>query len=183
MLTLQRITTEYRESEDRVRLSAEVAASTGDTTLVLWLSQRLLLRLLPPVFNWLEQLPSVATAGQPTGMARHTLADARTAELMQGFAQQSARHGIPVQTPVLPAAGSDEQLVTAVDLKAADASLTLVFKSAAGEVAALGLAPQQLRQWLAILHTLWRQAEWPMAIWPHWMQEDGPVATQPKALH
>lgn len=205
MFTLQRITTEYREDEDRVRLSAEVTAdaipgtmpgtissaapsdTTSSTILVLWLSQRLLLRLLPHVFNWLEQLPPLTTApagDQSTATARHTMADARTAELIQGFAQQSARHGIPAQPPVRPTANSAEQLVTAVDIKAVAAKLNLVFRSAAGEIAALSLEAPQLRQWLAILYTLWLQAEWPMAIWPQWMLDDSPAtATEHKALH
>lgn len=50
--TLQRITTEYIDHEDRLRLAGEDAQ--GQTT-VLWLTQRLLNRLIPHLCQWLEQ--------------------------------------------------------------------------------------------------------------------------------
>lgn len=40
--TLQRITTEYIEAEDRIRLAGEA----GEKTMVLWLTQRFLNRLI-----------------------------------------------------------------------------------------------------------------------------------------
>lgn len=49
---LQRITTEYRAQEDRLCLTGERA--NGDAV-VLWLTQRLLNRLVPHLTGWLEQ--------------------------------------------------------------------------------------------------------------------------------
>ena len=53
LLELQRLTTEYVDAEDRMRLTGEIRPGE---TLVLWLSQRLLMRLLPHLFLWLEKL-------------------------------------------------------------------------------------------------------------------------------
>jgi len=51
MSSLNRITTEYSELEDRIQLRGEAESKQ---TVVLWLTQRLLSRLLPYLFAWLE---------------------------------------------------------------------------------------------------------------------------------
>ena len=77
---LQRITTEYNEPEDRIRLSGELAQ--GDTV-VLWLTQRLLNRLVPHLTAWLSQQLAPASS-IPSVQAVHE-------DIVQGFAQQAAR--------------------------------------------------------------------------------------------
>ena len=47
MAELQRCTTEYIATEDRLRLSGEIGTQS---TVVLWLTQRLLNRLMPPLY-------------------------------------------------------------------------------------------------------------------------------------
>ena len=79
MSELQRITSEYVENEDRVRLTCEV--ETGATE-ILWLTQRLLIRIVNHLLQWLEQQTSVATP--------EALKDKQAADLVQGFAQQTA---------------------------------------------------------------------------------------------
>lgn len=51
MPALQRMTTDYIVQEDRIRVTGECA---GGGVLVLWLTQRLLVRLVPPLCRWLE---------------------------------------------------------------------------------------------------------------------------------
>ena len=84
---LQRITTTYVDVEDRLRLTGVLA---NGTVVQLWLTQRLLGRLVPPLTSWLVRnallgaehaLPGAAPA------AKVALADQ---EMVQGFAQQSA---------------------------------------------------------------------------------------------
>ena len=49
---LQRITTTYVDVEDRLRLTGVLA---NGTVVQLWLTQRLLGRLVPPLTSWLER--------------------------------------------------------------------------------------------------------------------------------
>ena len=167
MPTLQRITTKYIESEDRIRLTA---ITESDEALTLWATQRMLLRLLVHLLRWLQQDPSRAAASFP--------ADPQTESALQGFAQQSAAVDIKKQSPVL--AGSDSQawLVHEIDAKHNDEVVLLVFKCVDAQQAELRLTMQQLRQWLAILHTNWKKADWPMAVWPTWMDEDSATAAE-----
>jgi len=160
-VSLQRITTEYVDTEDRIRLTGEVAAGE---VLTLWLTQRLLNRLIPHLCGWLEQ---------QTG-------NAPLAEVRQEMAQQKARLELEPQAPVRADAQAQGVLIHSVDLKAATASLALVFKDAAGqEVARLQLQSKPLRQWLGIVHGQYVKAQWPAEVWPAWVQQ-APVSKSPK---
>ena len=55
MYRLKKVTAEFIETEDRIRLSALTA---DDKTLALWLTQRLLSRLITHLANWLEKKPA-----------------------------------------------------------------------------------------------------------------------------
>ena len=161
MSALQRITTEYCEVEDRIRLIGE--DENGDA-LTLLLTQRLLIRLL------VHLLEAVAT--QSTENARNPSQDEEATNLLQGFAQQAAADNLSPQTPVVADSTLNSWLVKEVDIgNAADASISLVFKSASGDRAVLHMENQHLRQWLAIVHSLWLVTEWPAAIWPKWIEE------------
>ncbi len=167
MAELQRFTTEYVDLEDRVRLAGEVAP---DRTEVLWLTQRLLVRLLPHLLGWL---------GQQTG-------DDARGELMQGFAQQAAMAALEPEAPVR-GPHNRAWLVHSVDIAAGSDGMRLTFKSApsgeADESVSLTLQAQPLRQWLTILHGQFLMAEWPMAVWPVWLTETHPAqASRPRAL-
>ena len=48
---ISRLTTDYVDAEDRLRLSGEVADSTP---VAMWLTQRLALRVLPALLQWLD---------------------------------------------------------------------------------------------------------------------------------
>ena len=50
MNELQKVTVEYDENEDRIRLAGEGA---DGVRAVLWVSQRLLRRLVPVLVNWI----------------------------------------------------------------------------------------------------------------------------------
>lgn len=160
MSELQRITTEYSEAEDRIRLTGELAAGG---MLTLWLTQRLLNRLVPHLTAWLEQ---------QTG-------NAPLAEVRQEMAQQKATSELEPQAPVRADAQAQGVLIHSVDLKAAKVSLALVFKDAAGQgVARLQLQTKPLRQWLGIVHGQYIKAQWPTGVWPVWV-EQAPVSVAP----
>lgn len=168
MKSLQRITTKYVEHEDRIRLTGEMASGE---VLILWLTQRLLKRLIPHLSGWLEQ----QTDKVPL------------AEVRQEMAQQKARLELEPQAPVRADAQAQGVLIYSVDLKAAKASLGLVFKNATyQEVARLQLQTKPLRQWLGIVHGQYVKAQWPTDVWPTWVEQahvgKAPIARN-AALH
>ena len=146
MTVLQRITTEYVDLEDRVRVSGEAANAA---TVSLWLTQRLLGRLVAAILPWIAE-------GNDGYQA-----------VKNGFSQAAARAGLQRQPPVLAQAAPC--LVTKVDLHHNAEALTLKFCSADGLVAELTLQRQDVRQWLNILYDAWRAAGWPAGVWPDWM--------------
>lgn len=161
---LERITTEYVPDEDRIRLVGEV----GDgTTVVIWLTQRLLQRLLAVLLQRLEQ------------QSAHTL----HAELLQGFAQQAARAELTSQAPVQADDGNAPWLAHAVDIGQSDLGVSLTFKSADGASASLLLSDQHLRQWLNIVNDVTLLAQWPQDVWPQWLRDSAAPAGKNIVVH
>lgn len=176
-LELQRITTAFDASEDRIRVCGEWAAGQ---TLVLWLTQRLLVRLVPHLLGWLEQQVVADGPG----------ADVR-AELMQGFAQQAAMTNLAPQIPVEAGTAQRVWLVQSVDVAATAQAVRLTFKAEdCAQAAGMTLEAQALRQWLGILHEQCRQAGWASAapqfsafVWPPWVQSRPQAEPLPTVLH
>ena len=175
---LERLTSEYVIQEDRIRLSG---ALPGGSVVVFWMTQRLLLRLVPTLLQWLQSHHAPKSQAVP-------------AEVLQSFAQQAARTqtGNEPQSPVRadPSSGSG-WVVNSVDMTQSPETLRLTFKPAADPQAVsvqvwptLPLSAQALRQWLNILYDSWRAAGWPQDIWPDWIRESAaPTAAAPKILH
>lgn len=171
MPDLQRITTEYVESQDRIRLCGE---SAPNQTVVLWLTQRLLNRLVPHLLGWLER---------QTGVSGGVGSDVR-AEVVNNFAQQAAMASLEMQTPVQVHATQSAWLVLSVDVTVNQEVVRLVFKgqpsltpSEPPVEASVTMQALPLRQWLSILHEQCRRAGWvgtspeaAGAIWPEWIQ-------------
>jgi len=162
--TLERITTEYIDTEDRIRISGEVG---NDVPVVIWLTQRLLQRLLPILLQWLEnQNP-----------------DMPHAEILHGFAQQAAKAELIPQAPVLADADSMAWLAQSVDINQLEHTVTLTFYGADGQdPVSLMLAVTPLRQWLSIVCEAYLKAEWPIDVWPGWLQESTPVVHGPAVM-
>ncbi len=162
MVELQRITTQYIDAEDRVRLSGETAEGK---TVLLWMTRRLLDRLIPHLALWLEK----------------QYADLPRAEIMLEFAQQKAQSQLVLQTPVMTS-GTQGQLIESVDINAGATRLRLNFKTAdTSEPSGIGFEATPLRQWLTILQQAYKEAEWPMQCWPGWM-EDRNATHMPQAM-
>jgi len=136
--------------------------------LVLWLTQRLFVRVLPVVMKWLENDKS----------------DVPRAEVLQDFAQQAARAKMAPQPPVQIDASTDDWLINAVDVGSNDQIIRLTFKSGSEQSAYLTFTSQQLRQWLSIIYAAWMKAGWTGDLWPSWVQESHPpTKPQPTVLH
>ena len=165
MADLQRLTTEYCDVEDRVRLTGAV---TDQAPVVLWLTQRLLQRLVPPLVQWLEQ----------SGRALPR------ADVLQSFAQHAAQAELIPQAPVRGGADSASWLVHSIEFASTDRVVRLTFKGADRHVATLTMTATLLRQWMAILHMACRKAGWPLDLWPAWMTETtAPAKPAAMALH
>jgi hypothetical protein len=168
---LERITTVYVAAEDRLRLTGELASTEVQT---IWLTQRLLVRLVPLLTQWLEGQHHAARGP-----------DKLRTELLQTFAQQAARANPAAQSPVRASAASPAWLAEAVDVKRGSSALTLTFRNTDSHSASLTLAPKPLRQWLGIVYDVCvGPAQWPAVPWPVWLHEGAAGALpQAKVLH
>lgn len=158
MIELQRITTEYEEFEDRLRVSG---LTTEDETITLWLTQRLLKRLLPLLFSWLEKR-AIDGIGRPASTEQ-------AMEMLQVFAQQEANAGMSSQTRVECSPESSVVLVQSVDINRASKALRMIFNGSDGMQIGLVMEIRQLRQWLAVVYLQWQKARWATGVWPTWM--------------
>lgn len=176
MLTLQRITSEYIATEDRFRLSG-ITDKGGEVSY--WVTQRLLLRLLNFLLDWLETHreelerqaatdmlgPVVTRASKRSGQA-----GAEDSPEEAGSGEESEKEAEAGETPEEGKAASAELLFEA-DIRIAATRITVVFKPRKSEHAQLSLQLDEAWQWVAILHTLWKRAEWNLSAWPDWVEE------------
>jgi len=158
MQELHRLTSEYIESEDRLRLTGE---DQQGEALCLWLTQRLALRMISHLINLLAK-------GSPEALQNPTQDD-DTNDLLQGFAQDAATSNIEHQEAVDSSKATKSLLVMEVDISCSpEGAVGFVFKNADDHVS-LGFEAQQLRQWLTIMYAQWQTAQWPDQIWPQWI--------------
>ena len=165
MLLLNKITTQYNELEDRIELAGD---SENNPPLTLWLSQRILLRLLPPIIDWAEKVT--------VGERNLTETDS---SLVQDFAQQHANENLKPQLPVGSSNNDDqkavpppslESLVHEINITKSSSFIQLTLKSKRIDNALLQLNNIQIRQWLAIIYLQWIKADWKDFGWPLWIK-------------
>lgn len=171
---LQKFTTEFIPEEDRLRLSCVLE---DGQQVVLWLTQRLLQRLVPHLCNWLEKQPiAVAVPASPQALVLQPL-------LVHQMAQQVAQVALSEQkqTPVQAPSSVWSGVVVRVQLEMHAAQSNPA--GPAGPPARLQLnlqvseqarfhivfASHTLRQWLAIVYRHYQSAQWPLAMWPQWL--------------
>jgi hypothetical protein len=180
-ITLTRISSQYIPFEDRIRLAG---SDEGGGTLTLWLTQRLLNRLVVPLCEGLEKqtAPSTEKSGSPSASSIPSV----QTHLVQTFAQQKAVSALPQSGPVVPPPEAPSWLVDSVGVKHLSNQIRLSFKGVqADQSAVLSLTPMELRQWLGILFKQAKGAAWPTDPWPTWMEEaTKPSTPQPaRSLH
>lgn len=173
MQTLNRVTTQYDMAQDRIRMTGEVKEGQ---TVVVWLTQRLVNRLVAHVSTKLEK----PEPRQPQLLAVQ-------AQVQQSFAQQRARSEMKSPLPPVKADElSPQWLVHKVDIKSGPDGMRLVFQGEAmSEQVALGMGFTPLRQWLGILHDQYRLAGWSTGMWPTWVTESAlpPKPANKTVLH
>src|SRR5262245_19812796 len=120
---ISRLTTDYVDSEDRLRLAAEIVDGPA---LSLWLTQRLALRLLPALVRWLDG--QIDAGSTEDGAASRSVTSDAHKEVVHGFAQEAAVAELKPQEPVR-AAASAQGLIESIDLTPREQSLQLVFRT------------------------------------------------------
>ena len=171
MLTLQRITSEYIAAEDRFRLR-RITDRGGEVCY--WMTQRLRRRLLDFLLDWLEthreELERHAAAETPGPMAaKPARAGAKAAREPPGSGGEAGAAGAG-ETPEEGKAAAAELLYEA-DIRIAATRVTVVFKPKNSEHAQFSLQLDEAWRWVAILHTLWKRAEWSLSAWPDWVED------------
>ena len=143
-LELNRITTIYVDKEDRIGLVGEDENGEHHK---LWLTQRLLNRLVEKLLDWLPQ----------------------SHEGIQEIAQQVAQAKHEPEHPVIASPECLDWLVQEIDLVPSQGVIGLVFKSDGGQQAAMVRFNEiSLRQWLGIVFRQYQQAQWLGVEWPSW---------------
>ena len=158
MSSLQRITTNYNEQEDRLTIAG---LTDENETVSLWLTMRLVSRLISHCLGLLEK--DLPESKKVSNLNEHSK------KSVQSFAQQSAEAQVGQETAVKVTDNSPKLLVIEIDIKNTSDGVTLIFKQEFGNDYEIFLNSQQLRQWLGMLHTVWQKTEWPTNIWPDWM--------------
>lgn len=142
-----------------------VVEDSQQQTTVIWLTRRLLVRLIDAMVKAIE----TETQGRPES------------DTLQTFTQHRAQQVQVEESPVKAVEGSSEWLINRVDLNVSHERLTLKLFSDE-ECAVLPMPRVNARQWLNIMHRLFEVAEWHYEKWPSWLQQSASV-TQPALVH
>lgn len=167
MPAANRFTTRYEMSEDRIKLSLELS---GKNVQVLWLTRRLLNRILPHLLGRLQGIGPIAPA--PSNMESQA-ATAGSSDAAQRFNQEAAVSAITRQPAVASSektpAGPVAFLITSVDVCTSPATMFLDFKCGEQRLHRLPFGEDVLRQWLSIIYSQYRVGGWDETFWPNWI--------------
>lgn len=172
---LERITTLYVVPQDRI----QIAAATGNGPVILWLTQRLMGRLVAVLGGWLQRSSTPSPSMAPA-MA-----------VLQSAAQSAA---VSTRKPVPPVSAGANRLTgpppqwliqsvkvgrgrTGVRLRFVAQSIDASLDDSAAFL--LPLTAQATRQWLDILAGQCRKADWSTNPFPHWVLEAKRTQVQP----
>jgi hypothetical protein len=159
---IQRFTTIYSVAEDRLKLSIELK---GGETKLLWLTRRLMERVIPELVKIIDRQARRRAMQQPSPTSFDNF---------QRKTQMQALGKITPQEAVLADRPDESVLVSAITLRQGPQGLSLIFLD--GSKAPCVNVPFNeplLRQWLVVLHQNYTVAGWKDAVWPDWMSLKG----------
>lgn len=143
---------------------------TVGSTVRLWLTARLLNRLVLQCSEWAAQKGRWRPLRHsPRERPVHTVASRSVSRQVSVESRQQAA----VEIPLPP--DTAVHLVHSVVFQAVEDSVRLILRNAADlEIAALILTRVELSQWLSLLYRAYLSAGWPVTHWPGWLsgQED-----------
>jgi len=168
-MQLSKLTTRYVVEEDRFLVSAE--SDRGNINL--WLTQRLILSLLPHLMNWLDANTPQQPDQTETAAAQHP-PDPKERLSQEGVPPQVASQLVSQTRKAVSRVDAGKAnrsvLVATIHVQPRGRILRIVFQLSDNEEAILPLQPEHLRIWLGAFYTGWQQAQWP-DIWPDWMKQ------------
>lgn len=156
--SLEKITTEYSQVEDRLVIKGSI---TGGGFCAIFLTQRLMSQLMLHMTKWLESDSKLAGSNPSK--------EKDIKNWLQGGAQEEAVSATPQQEPVEVSKNSESWLAHEIDITQEPSGIRLAFKSPSGNRVDLGLNKETARQWLNIIYKVWQLAEWTLAPWPQWI--------------
>ena len=152
MVILKKVTLQYIEIEDRIRMSADF---DGEAPAVFWLTQRLCRRMVPKLSGHIENLTQTSP-----------LVDQ---ELMLSVQQHDAEWKKALLEPVKVRGFEHSVLPETVDLQCLAKGAAIIFPfDIKGEQARLQMNVAELRQWMGGVYRQFRVAGWSMEVWPEW---------------
>lgn len=167
MSEVHRFTTRYVAVEDRVALSIELK---DGTVRLLWLTRRLLNRLVPRL---LDRLIAEPQWGHPAAVSTP-----QRNKVVQKFTQQAAVSGIQRQPAVVPSEKTPQRgvaiVITEIDILTGPQSLALAFKGGKDVLQSLPFSEEALRQWLGVVYLQYKVGGWRETFWPDWMEAPEP---------
>ncbi len=158
--SLQRVTTEYVETEDRIRLNG----LAGEDTICIWLSKRLADRLVATVTRLLEQ--------------QHVAQEKAVKNDLLSFSQHAAQQANQrsVEKPVAVSAKTEAEsswLAITIQITPDPYMLQMTFVGKSDEQKAeLKMGVGHLRQWINILFLAYKRGAWATDAWPEWMHNN-----------
>lgn len=160
-ILIKTVTLRYVEFEDRMRMAARLD-SNGQ--IIFWLTLRHCQRLLPALVKCLE--------------GKNRTESAVETSLAHSFRQKVAEWGQkekPSAEPVLPSGKERSLLPQRVTVVCGEKGVAMSFPLEDGKKnAKLLMSFHELRQWLGILYRQFKQAEWPLDMWPDWFTGRSP---------
>ena len=157
--------------EDRVVMDS---SDKNEKVERLWLSRRLLDRLIP---NLTDQLEVKSSNEIPT-------------ELEQSLAQEKAELDKQESEAVKIKIKNPSWLVTSIQIRRSESNFQLVFLGDNTEVsnitknqAKFDLATTNLRQWLNAVYRIYLKAEWETKAFPPWLKENSSKSKKPILLN
>ena len=158
--SLQRVTTEYVETEDRIRLNG----LAGEETICIWLSKRLTDRLVATITQLLEQ--------------QHVAQEKAVKNDLLSFSQHAAQQANQrsAEEPVAVSAQAEVEfswLAVTIQITPDPHSLQMTFVGKSDEQKAeLKMGVGHLRQWMNILFLAYKKGEWAVEAWPEWVKDN-----------
>jgi len=146
------VTTDYSQNEDRISFTCVL---NDDSSVVVWLSQRMLRRFVPALLHNVEKELKL---GVQSHSSIQNVAD------RMGHKNQSTLQSVHTTTRVM------SWLMVSVDISKMPHGVRLTFKGANGELAHWSMSYVHLRQWLDILYRCCVKSEWPLDVWKEWQQ-------------
>lgn len=182
-IELRNMTINYIAAEDRLQLDAALMPVNKDQAhdqmekgddqskdsnqrVRLWLTRRLMDLLIKQVIETLE-----VAAGPAAAIPN---------DLRQSIAQTKAERQKERATPVKAGPSDPAWLVTKAQIRRTNQGVRLVLAGYDNQQAILYLQHVILRQWLGILQTAYRRADWSLDAFPDWMTEA--PTTAPKGI-